>query len=385
MITTFAALIYRPSEISERALSQGFAVALGGWDVPAPELHLAMLPGIPDHAVAFYVSGVPRADVAEHLCDLFEDELAPPACVLDVAAELGHPEAKLYALVYSDEFVYDDAWRFDEDGFERRFVRDGDDGIEAGIETADDSQVETLPLDVPENATDAEESAIVDRALKPHRGTTFLEGALGRPILPALMRCLFDIERKLAIRFVDPDAESIHIETERLVHVLSRTTGRGAFAPPVTAAGVAAPAAIEAFIKAYDWEDPKDPQDLYRELSIGAIEGTLRFLRAAEIQALDKDPTWKGTPDLAIYPVAKLLGSALGGQRAPAAILAVSADGDRLSLVRPGRLPTIAGPTFGELLRYLSLGWSKRNEVEEDLIGALMLRAHLRVESARRA
>ena len=42
----------------------------------------------------------------------------------------------------------------------------------------------------------------------------------------------------------------------------------------------------------------------------------------------------------------------------------------------------LAGPTFGELLAYLRLGWSKRDEVEEDFIGALMLRAKIRADRA---
>ena len=38
-----------------------------------------------------------------------------------------------------------------------------------------------------------------------------------------------------------------------------------------------------------------------------------------------------------------------------------------------------AGPTLGELIRYLALGWSRRAEAEEDMIEALMLRAKVRV------
>jgi hypothetical protein len=380
--TTFAALLYKPAEIPDRALSQGFAVALGGWDVPSPRLQVAQVPGLPEHHVAFYVSGAAPADAAEHLCDLFEDELSPAVAVLDAAAELGHPDAVVHAVVYSEEFIYDDGWRLDASGFERHFVRDGEDGIEHGIETADESQIETLPLDIPEDATDAEETALVAAAIKPHRGTTFLSSALGIEVLPALMRSLFDVERKIEIRFVEPAAEVIGRETERLVRALGRTPGRGACSPPVTASGAVAPAAVAAFIQAYDWHDPRDPEDLYRELAIGAVEGTLRFLREAEIRALDTDPFWKSQPAAGLYPIAKLMGSALGAQRAQA-ILAVSSDGDRLFVVRPGRPPGVAGPTFGELLRYLALGWSRRSQAEEDLIGALMLRARLRVDAAR--
>ena len=52
--TTLAVLLFRPSEVPERALSRGFAVALAGWEVPAPRLGLAALPGLPGWSVAFY-------------------------------------------------------------------------------------------------------------------------------------------------------------------------------------------------------------------------------------------------------------------------------------------------------------------------------------------
>ena len=379
MTITIAALLYRPSDIPERALSRGFAVALGGWDVPAPELQLAPLPGLPDLSVAFYRSGAPREDAAEHAIDLFEDELSPPVAVLDAAAELGHADARVYALVYSEDFVHDDGWRFDAEGFERRFVRDGEEGIEAGVETPEDSQVETLAIEVPEGATEAQEAAIIDAALRPHRGSTFLSGALGGRVLPAVMRASFEADRRLPIRFVEPSVEGIRAETERLVLALGRTAGRGAFAPPVLSSGVAAPAPIGAFAATYDWHDPKDPEDLYRELSIGAVTGTLRFLREADLRAFEADAAWKAPAGQGYYPVARLVPSALGGQRQRGAILAVPSSADELHLLTPGHAPELAGPTFGELLLYLALGWSKRTDAEEDLIGALMLRARLRV------
>ncbi len=59
-------------------------------------------------------------------------------------------------------------------------------------------------------------------------------------------------------------------------------------------------------------------------------------------------------------------------------MVALGADGEQLWVVRGGTSAAPAGPTFGELLRYLSLGWSRRSDAEEDLIGALMLRARLR-------
>jgi hypothetical protein len=392
MSLTIAALVYRPSEISDRALSLGFAVALGGWDVPAPRLEIAGLPELPGFAVAFYASGAKREDEAEHTATLFEEELSPPVAVLDAVEALSRNGAAagerspvtLYALVYAEDFVHDDGWRFGASGFERHFVRDGDDGIEVGVETPDDSDVQTLDLDIPEDVTEAEEQALFDAALRPHRGTTFLGGALGKGLLPVLVRASFEVERTVAIRFVEPDPASIRAEAERLVKVLGRCEGRGAFSPPKTASGAPAPAAITAFAAAYDWQDPRDPEDLYRELAIGAVTGNLRFLREAEMASFRAEPGWVSAKGEALFPVAKLVPSALGGGRAEATILAVPPSGEALFVLRPGRRAESAGPAFGELLRYLSLGWSKRTDAEEDLIGALMLRARLRVENARR-
>jgi hypothetical protein len=75
--------------------------------------------------------------------------------------------------------------------------------------------------------------------------------------------------------------------------------------------------------------------------------------------------------------VARLVGSALGGG-GEGTTVGLAPDGQRLFVVRAGGRITPAGPTFGELCRYLSLGWSRRTDA--DLIGALMLRARLRCE-----
>jgi hypothetical protein len=382
MATSFAALLYRPAEVPERALSQGFAVALGGWDVPAPHLLLAPLPGLSGWSAAFYSSGRPARggdDELDHVCELFEDELSPPVAVLDAAAELGHPEARLFALIYSEDIVHDDGWRFDARGFVRHFVREGGEGIEAGVETPDRSDIEAVPLDVPDDAGD-ERSAhqAMERALAPHRGSTFLSSELRAPVLGALMGALFTPDRRLEVRLIEPGAASIAEEVRRLNRVLRREDGRAAFTPGAVA-GVAPPGTYEAFVRAYDWADPGDPGDLYRELAIGAVEGTLRFFRAEELRAQEGNPGWAGAAGRSLYPLARLAGSALGGAAAPATI-ALGADGETLWVVRPGASAAAAGPTFGELLRYLSLGWSRRSDAEEDFIGALMLRARLRAE-----
>ncbi len=193
------------------------------------------------------------------------------------------------------------------------------------------------------------------------------------------MGALFAVERRLDVRLVEPDPASIAAEVSLLCRVLGRVEGRGSVTAPTSISGVTQPAQHAAFVGAYDWADPRDPRDVFRELAIGAIEGTLRFLRAEELAALEGVPVWSAAAGAGLYPVARLLGSALGG-RGEDATVALAADGERLALVRAGGRIEAAGPTFGELLRYLSLGWSHRSDAEEDLIGALMLRARLRCE-----
>ncbi|WP_437707181.1 hypothetical protein WMF45_25940 [Sorangium sp. So ce448] len=384
MATTFAALIFRPADIPDRALSQGFAVALGGWDVASPRLFIAPLPGVPGHSAAFYSSGEPAGggdDELDHLAELFEDELSPPVAVLDAAAELGHPGATVFALVFSEDVVHDDGWRFEASGFVRHFVREGDEGVEAGVEAPDRSDLVEVDVDLPEGATAAEEREAMDRAIRPHRGSTFLAAELGAPVLGALMGALFAPERRVQVHLVAPGPGSIADEVARLNRVLRREDGRGAPASPPPIRGVAPPATYTAFVRAYDWADPADPEDLYRELAIGAVEGTLRFLREGELLGHDREPGWEAAAARQLYPIARLSGSALGGgaaARADRAVVALGADGEQLWVVRGGTSAAPAGPTFGELLRYLSLGWSRRSDAEEDLIGALMLRARLR-------
>lgn len=381
MPISFAALIFRPEEVPDRALAQGFAVALAGWDVPAPSLQIVELAGLPGHAVAFYDSGakVPRGGEDEAFdlaCELFEDEVPPALAVLDAAVDLGHPDARVHAITYSEGIFHDDAWRFDARGFERRFVHEGEDGVEAGVETPD--RAEDVEVALP--GSDGGDPRAIDRAVRPHRGSTFLAAELGAPVLPALMGALYAAPRRVAVRLVEPGPEAIAAEVRRLDRALRRSEGRAAFDPPAVA-GRAAPPAWEAFVRAYDWADPADPGDRYRELAIGAIEGTLRFLRRDDLVRLDADPAWLRAAAGRLYPIAKLGGSALGGG-GPESLVALAEDEDRLVLVRPNGPAAEAGPTFGELVRYLALGWSSRSDAEEDMIEALMLRARLRCETA---
>ncbi len=373
MATSFAALLFRPEDVSDRALAQGFAVALAGWDVPAPRLSIAALPGLPGYCAAFYVSGIklPRGaegEEIEHAIELFEDELPPALAVLDAAQEEGHPEAVVHAIVFAEEMVHDSAWRFDRERFQRRFVREGDDGLEAGVETPEGERVDVVDLDPADEA-----------AIKPHRGSTYLAKELGAPVLSALVRALFDADRRIEVRMIEPDPGAIAEETRRLVRVLGREEGRGAFEVPASIAGISAPAAYSAMVASYDWEDPADPSDLYRGLAIGAIEGTLHFLRGDELRAIEGDAAWAPGARAGAFPIAQLVGSALGGASA-GGIVGIAANGADLVLVKGGRAAA-AGPTFGELIGYLALGWSQRSEAEEDRIGALMLRAKVRASA----
>ena len=61
MATSFAALVFRPEEVPDRALAQGFAVALAGWDVPAPRLSIAPLAGIAGWFAALIIGRLPSA------------------------------------------------------------------------------------------------------------------------------------------------------------------------------------------------------------------------------------------------------------------------------------------------------------------------------------
>lgn len=380
MATSFAALLFRPAEVSDRALAQGFAVALGGFDVPAPRLLVAPLRALPGWSAAFYASGakgIAPEDELEHACELFEEELPPGLAVLDAATAEGHPEAVVYAITYTDGRVHDDAFRFDAQGVFRHFVHDDDEGITVGFEAPDAG--ESRELDPP---ADEDDLGALDALARPHRGSTFLTQELGAPAIPALVGALFEAERRVVIRLVEPDAASTEGEVSRLNRALGRVNGRGAPPPPAAVAGVAPPAAYAAFVAAYDWADPADPQDLYRELAIGAVEGTLRFLRPEERAALEAEASFRKAAGAGLYPLARLSGSALGGA-GTRGIVALAPNGEELALVKPSGEITAAGPTFGELVRYLALGWSKRSEAEEDMIGALMLRARLRVEKAR--
>jgi len=172
MAPPFAALLHRPDQISETALARGFAVALAGWDVPSPHLLVAPLPGIPGWSVAFYASGIGLdGDGFEHAVELFEDELSPAVAVLDAATPYGADEPVLMTLVVAEDVLHDEAWRVTPSGFERHFVREGEDGVERGVETVEASEVALLP-------STSEALGGIEGEVRPHRGSTFLSNVL---------------------------------------------------------------------------------------------------------------------------------------------------------------------------------------------------------------
>jgi hypothetical protein len=398
-----ACLLYRSDEVSVRALSFGFALATAGYDLRAPHLLLAELPELRGWSVAFYRSGSKRRgpdaftddDEIEHARELFEEELPPGLLVQratgELASELGaggratERASRVYALCRTDVPFHDDAWRFDGSGVTRRFLRDGDEGLEAGSETPEAAELLEVELPLSEGEgerepSEAQERAALEKLAEVHGGSSFLARELAAPVLGPLIGALYRAGERVAVQLVQPDPASIECETRRLCEVLGREPRRGATSLPPAVAGVAPPDTQRAFAAAYDWADPTDAQDLYRELAIGAIEGTLHFTRPAELSARERDATWSSAAAAGLFPLATLRTGALGGGARVHAVLALSADGAALELVDAAGKIRPAGPTFAELLRYLSLGWSSRTAVQDLALGALMLRARVRAE-----
>lgn len=353
----------------------GFAVATAGFDVPNASLLIAEPRGLAGWQVAFYRSGgnLPSFEELDHVADLFEEEINPGAMVWEAGAGTSAAERVVFSLVYSDDgVVHDDAVRFSEAGVRRAGVREGDAGLESVRILGEEVSVTPLKIQ-----PDAEPGAL-ESTVKSHRGTSLVSSELGAPVLPALVAALFTADEIVKIRLVDPSPTSIENETKRLVATLGRTVGRCTATQPWAEAvrGVTIPAALRAFWKVYDWNDPSDPADLYRELALGKVVGTLHFARPWQIAELAADPQSAGVA----FPFATLAPSALGGSAVGGAqrgVLGLAADGDTLLLAT--KQPGVAGPTLGELLRYLALGFkSSRDDLENDTLEALMLRAHVR-------
>jgi hypothetical protein len=348
-------------------------VALAGYDLAAPSLSLSELPGAPGWSVAFFTSGLARgaAGAAEELdlaAELFEDELPPGLAVREQA---GSESAVVHSLVYTEDLLLDDAASFSSTGLTRRFVREGDEGPEAGAQDDDEATLE--PLD------ETDDDDAFERLVAPHRGSTYLAGVLGVRLLPAVAQALYLADRRLPVRLADPEPAAIDALAGALVESLHRRRGRAAFERFPELGGVQAPASLRAFVRAYDFEDPSDPADLYRGLAVGGVEGTLRFFRQGELEDFAAREAWLAGPaQRGLYPLASLRTDALGGAARASRVLAIASDGDALRIVDEAGRDVEAGPRFGELLLYLSLGFRSRSEAEEDLIEATMLRAQVR-------
>lgn len=372
-MTSFACLVYPSAHVTDRDLSRGFAVALAGFDVRSPKLLVTPARGLPGWSVAFYRSGqLEPFEELDHACELFEEELPPGLGVRDevVQRPAGAPVV-VHAFVYSDEIVHDAWWRFSDATIRTASIVDDDDGLLSVRESEDGVVSEEIEL--PDDATEAD----VERLVAPHRGTSWASKELGPSVLAALVGAFYEADRAVAVHLVDPSPSSIADETRRLVATLKRVEGRGGRPFPDACAGVALPASVAAFAAAYDWADPSDPSDLYRELALGRVEGTLRFARPDGVRALEADPGWAAAAKAGLYPWATVTRGGLGGSDRPSAVLGVRTDGSSLALVEGASLVE-AGPTLGELVAYLALGFRSRDEYEEDRIGALMLRARVR-------
>lgn len=375
MSTSFACVLFQERHVSREALALGFAIATAGFDVPRASLIVGEPSGLPGWRVAFYRSGgkLPAYEELDHVADLFDEELTPGAMVWEAGNVETGQSGVVYSLVYSDDgVVQDDAIRFAEDGVRRCGVREGDAGLEAVH--VDGEQVTVTPLGI---QADAEPRALETKT-QAHRGTSFVSSELRAAILPALVGALFTADEVVKLMLVDPGASSIDKETRRLVSTLRRSAGRCESTQPwvESSAALTIPATLRAFWDAYDWHDPSDPSDLYRELALGRIVGTLHFARPWQLASLAEDARWKG---LAV-PFATLTPGALGGSTKQGGVLALAPDGETLWLAPPGEGELRpAGPTLGELIRYLALGFkSSRVQLEDDVLDALMLRAHVR-------
>lgn len=358
MALQFACVIFASGTVTDEALSRGFAVATAGFDLDAARLTVGSLDGLAGFDVAFYASGRKHEAYLEldHVEELFEEELPPGLAVLDHARRSpgSTPVQRVYSLVYDDASGLDDACVFDDDGFRRSFVRQGDDGPVAGSQTNDGEPTE--------QALSEEEA----EGPHPSRGSLFLAQSLGQNLLVALSRALFTADRVVRVSLAGSGEEAARRATRALITSLKRTEGRGAPSPE-RVAGL--PAELRAFAVTYDWADPTDPGDVYRELAIGRIVGNATFkpLRAS----LAEPPAQEG--GAGHVPVLSLTKGALGGGGAGSVARYDVATG--LLLDERG---APLGPTWCELLTYLALGFGRRDDVEEDWIQALLLRAAVR-------
>jgi hypothetical protein len=342
MSLSFACII-APSSVSNEALSTAFATATAGFDVDGAKLLVGAVPGAPQLRVAFYKSGKKQTEFleTEHAVEVFEEELPPGMALLDFA----EGASKVYSLVFSETESLDDGCRFDEAGFERRYVREDGDGLVAGVLSPESEQEEELDED-----DSGRESG----------GAAFLSKELGINVLAALAQALFSADEVVPVRLAPVGAEGVAAMTRALVTTLRRVEGRGA---PADLAALALPPDLAAFVAHYDWADPTDPGDVYRELAIGRIVGNARFVKPHAMRTVDGR-----------FAAIALLGTGLASRGEPE--LVYLSEGGQLTM-NDGRS---TGTTLQELLRYLAMGFKKdRSAAEEELLQALMLRAQVRL------
>ncbi len=349
MALNMACVVFESGTVTDEALSRGFAVASAGFDLDTAKLTLGEIAGLPGFNVAFYSSGRKHEAFLEvdHVAELFEEELPPAMAVFDHAKRAAGPKPakRVFSLVYAEEAVLDDACVFDAEGFRRSFVREGDDGPIAG----------TIQNE------EAEETALTDEEVDEHeaRGSAFLSRELRANVLVALSQALFMADRVVRVSLAGSDAAAVDDATRALVTSLRRTVGRGA---PAAEELASIPAIVRPFASAYDWADPSDPSDIYRELSIGKLVGNAHFTRPTELR--------EEGGRVMILTLSK------GGLGAARTTSPVFLDLATSLLVDEAAKPL--GPTWCELLTYLALGYKTRDDVEEDWIQALMLRAAVR-------
>ena len=127
--TSFAALLFRPSEVPDAALSRGFAVALAGWDVPAPPLRIARLPGFPGWSAAFYTAAPGSKRTRWSTSPSSSRTSSPPrwACSTPPPSSARPPGVGAHARLRRGRAPRR-RLALHGAGLQRRFVREGDEG-----------------------------------------------------------------------------------------------------------------------------------------------------------------------------------------------------------------------------------------------------------------
>ena len=91
---------------------------------------------------------------------------------------------------------------------------------------------------------------------------------------------------------------------------------------------------------------------------------------------MSADEGWQPFARKGYFPIARMVEPSQPLQKG--SVVALAPDGERLRLVGSFGIEREPGPTLGELILYLALGWRKRTAIEEHLVQALMLKAKVR-------